>query len=211
MASKSVAVLGVGFMGRGIAKNIILKGGSAGLESCYLFDINPNQISSLIAEINQKSELAVARSLHLPLKVNQIHSLTSPKDVLNKVDVVSMSLPSEEACFTLLFHEKDGIIVNHTSPGGNKEQKKYILDHSTYSRKFVMHCAGTAKKFSENIRFIDAPVSGGPQGALNGTLSVMIGGSQVKLASLLPYLKLFSAKQSFFGDVGKAYLLILFL
>src|SRR5438046_2660496 len=125
-SAKSVAVLGVGFMGKGIAKNVILKGGSAGLENCYLFDINPNQISSLIAEINQNLESVSSQSLLLPLKANQIHSLNNSKDVLKHTDVVSMSLPSEEACFKLLFHEKDGMITNYSN-ADSVGAKKYIL------------------------------------------------------------------------------------
>lgn len=45
-----------------------------------------------------------------------------------------------------------------------------------------------------NIALIDAPVSGGPKGADNGTLSVMASGPAAALAAVMPVLREFGAK-----------------
>ena len=39
-----------------------------------------------------------------------------------------------------------------------------------------LHAASAAA----GVSFLDAPVSGGPEGAANGTLSIMAGGSEVR-------------------------------
>ena len=41
---------------------------------------------------------------------------------------------------------------------------------------------------SQGIGFVDAPVSGGPQGAAAGQLDIMVGGEDADVARALPYL-----------------------
>ena len=41
---------------------------------------------------------------------------------------------------------------------------------------------------SQGIGFVDAPVSGGPQGAAAGQLAIMVGGEDADVARALPYL-----------------------
>ncbi len=50
--------------------------------------------------------------------------------------------------------------------------------------------------------FIDAPVSGGVEGAKNGKLSVMAGGDEKTLSRILPALNCFAARITHMGDVG---------
>jgi 3-hydroxyisobutyrate dehydrogenase-like beta-hydroxyacid dehydrogenase len=54
-----------------------------------------------------------------------------------------------------------------------------------------------------NVQYIDGPVSGGPQGALNGTLSVMLGGDAQSIAKCTPYMQMYAQKILHMGDVGK--------
>jgi 3-hydroxyisobutyrate dehydrogenase-like beta-hydroxyacid dehydrogenase len=85
--------------------------------------------------------------------------LQTSKDILNQTDIISLSLPSEEVCENLLFGKESGIVYNLKNP----DKHRIIMDHSTYSKTFVTHCAKQAKLHG-NISFVDAPVSGGPQG-----------------------------------------------
>jgi 3-hydroxyisobutyrate dehydrogenase-like beta-hydroxyacid dehydrogenase len=55
---------------------------------------------------------------------------------------------------------------------------------------------------SRGVGFIDAPASGGPQGAINGTLSVMAGGGEEDFQKAHPLLKDISAEVNYFGPVG---------
>jgi 3-hydroxyisobutyrate dehydrogenase len=49
---------------------------------------------------------------------------------------------------------------------------------------------------------IDAPVSGGPKGALAGTMTMVIGGSDADVARATPVLEAMSAKRVHIGPVG---------
>lgn len=53
-----------------------------------------------------------------------------------------------------------------------------------------------------NAGFIDAPVSGGVEGARLGTLSVMAGGDSANLARIMPVLEAISATVTHMGPVG---------
>ncbi|HEV2282434.1 MAG TPA: NAD(P)-dependent oxidoreductase [bacterium] len=51
-------------------------------------------------------------------------------------------------------------------------------------------------------RFLDAPVTGGPRGAQDGTLTIMVGGEASTLADVRPVLEAMSAHIYHFGPVG---------
>lgn len=51
-------------------------------------------------------------------------------------------------------------------------------------------------------RVVDAPVSGGPQGARDGTLSIMVGGDAATVGRLRPVLELLGSVVRHLGDVG---------
>jgi 3-hydroxyisobutyrate dehydrogenase-like beta-hydroxyacid dehydrogenase len=51
-------------------------------------------------------------------------------------------------------------------------------------------------------RFLDAPVTGGPKGAQDGTLTIMVGGEASTLADVRPVLEAMSARIYHFGPVG---------
>jgi 3-hydroxyisobutyrate dehydrogenase len=50
--------------------------------------------------------------------------------------------------------------------------------------------------------FVDAPVSGGVEGARNGRLSVMVGGAEADVARATPVLEAFAARITHMGPVG---------
>lgn len=75
-----------------------------------------------------------------------------------------------------------------------------VVDHSTVS----METARQAEKILEarKIGFVDAPVSGGVEGARNGKLSIMVGGSEENLEKVRPALNTYAAKITHMGDTG---------
>lgn len=65
----------------------------------------------------------------------------------------------------------------------------------------------TAQRISETLAvadagFVDAPVSGGVEGARKGTLSVMAGGDSTNLLRIMPVLEAISATVTHMGPVG---------
>ena len=59
-----------------------------------------------------------------------------------------------------------------------------IVDHSTTSLDLVSSISQHPKILEKKISFFDAPVSGGEAGAVNGALSIMLGGPKKKLIQI---------------------------
>lgn len=75
-----------------------------------------------------------------------------------------------------------------------------VVDHSTVS-------ADTAKRTqallaARGVGFVDAPVSGGVEGARNGKLSVMAGGNAADLEIARPVLEAYAARITHMGGTG---------
>ena len=75
-----------------------------------------------------------------------------------------------------------------------------VIIHSTILPET---CISLAAKFAERgIELIDAPVSGGGQGAADGTLTVMLGGKAEAVAAAKPVLESFAGLILHLGPVG---------
>lgn len=59
-----------------------------------------------------------------------------------------------------------------------------------------------AQAIEHDLRLIDAPVSGGPEGAAEGTLSIFVGGDAAHVAEILPLLEVIGAKIDHLGPHG---------
>ena len=59
-----------------------------------------------------------------------------------------------------------------------------VVDHSTTSLDLVSSISQHPKILEKKISFFDAPVSGGEAGAVNGALSIMLGGPKKKLVQI---------------------------
>lgn len=75
-----------------------------------------------------------------------------------------------------------------------------VIDTSTVSSE----TAKTAAKLlaRQQVHFLDAPVSGGVEGAQNGTLAMMVGGDENILEKARPVLDTISARVIYMGDTG---------
>ncbi len=75
-----------------------------------------------------------------------------------------------------------------------------FIDHTTAS-------AGLARELSEqalhrDLHFLDAPVSGGEQGAINGQLTIMCGGSAAAFALAEPVMAPYTRQCRLMGEAG---------
>ena len=77
-----------------------------------------------------------------------------------------------------------------------------IVDMSTIAPSVSRKLAQTASE--RGIHFLDAPVSGGSQGAINGTLTIMTGGERDIFEQALPVLEAMGKKENIFhvGPTG---------
>src|SRR5258708_33091775 len=55
---------------------------------------------------------------------------------------------------------------------------------------------------TREVHFLDAPVSGGSQGAINGTLSIMVGGDEESLNTARPVLEAMGKNIFYVGPQG---------
>jgi 3-hydroxyisobutyrate dehydrogenase-like beta-hydroxyacid dehydrogenase len=79
-----------------------------------------------------------------------------------------------------------------------------LIDHTTTSATIAQELGQIAK--AAGIHFLDAPVSGGQNGAINGTLTVMVGGDQTAFERAKPIAAPFSKAFTHVGENGKGQL-----
>jgi 2-hydroxy-3-oxopropionate reductase len=103
----------------------------------------------------------------------------SPKSLAAEADVIITMVPTTADVEEVLLGNQ-GII--HSAKKGC-----IVIDMSTVSASATQSVAQQlAKKF---IDLLDAPVSGGEQGAIDGTLSIMVGGKATALQKVMPVFK----------------------
>jgi 3-hydroxyisobutyrate dehydrogenase len=75
-----------------------------------------------------------------------------------------------------------------------------FVDHTTASAGLARELAEEAHK--RGMHFVDAPVSGGEQGAKNGQLTIMCGGSPAAYQKTEPVLSTYARQCRLMGDAG---------
>ena len=87
----------------------------------------------------------------------------------------------------------EGVI--HGAPQG-----AIVIDMSTISPAATHKMAEELSK--KGIKMLDAPVSGGPEGANNGTLAIMVGGDAADFDKALPILEIMGKTVTHVGPIG---------
>ena len=118
------------------------------------------------------------------------------EDAVKDADVVITCTGRDEDMMEIVFSE--GGMMPHL------KNDSIFIDHTTTSFKLAKHLNEALK--SKNIAFIDAPVSGGEAGAINGVLSVMAGGDSHILDSCDSIIKTYSKSITLMGDSGSGQL-----
>jgi 3-hydroxyisobutyrate dehydrogenase-like beta-hydroxyacid dehydrogenase len=116
----------------------------------------------------------------------------SPADAAQGARVVITNVTATQDVESVLLG-KDGVI--HSAGAGT-----ICIDHSTIATDGTRCMASTLA--AKGITLLDAPVSGGSQGAVAGTLSIMVGGDAAAYAEALPLLALYGKTIVHVGDSG---------
>lgn len=85
-------------------------------------------------------------------------------------------------------------LAPHIKPG------TIVIDHSTVAPDTAKQAASRLQ--AVGAHFLDAPVSGGVEGAKNGKLSIMVGGDAAVLERARPVLEAYALRITHLGDVG---------
>lgn len=75
-----------------------------------------------------------------------------------------------------------------------------LIDHTTASAEVAREIWQKAR--DKGVGFVDAPVSGGQAGAVNGLLTVMCGGEQAHFDAMKPVAMTFSQAVTLLGEAG---------
>lgn len=82
----------------------------------------------------------------------------------------------------------------------NAKENAIVIDFTTSSPRFAVKIYETAIK--KNIYTLDAPVSGGDIGAINATLSIMVGGDEQIFHKAYPLFEILGSTINYCGQAG---------
>ena len=114
------------------------------------------------------------------------------EDAVSDADVVITCTGRDEDMMEIVFSE-NGMLAYLKSGS-------IFVDHTTTSCKLAKHLNKSLQ--SKGIDFIDAPVSGGEAGAVNGELTVMAGGDKAILESCDSIITTYSKSITLMGEAG---------
>jgi 2-hydroxy-3-oxopropionate reductase len=117
---------------------------------------------------------------------------SSPKDVAAQCDVLITMLPNSPEVEQVALG-KDGIVEGARAG-------LIFVDMSTIS-PIVSKKVGEALA-AKGVKMLDAPVSGGEKGAIDGALSIMVGGDKATFDPLLPIFQAMGKTITLLGPLG---------
>jgi 2-hydroxy-3-oxopropionate reductase len=117
---------------------------------------------------------------------------TSPKEVAEKCDVVVTMLPNSPHVRAVVSGPRG--VIEGAGPG------KTVIDMSSIAPLASREIASLLAE--KGVEMLDAPVSGGEPKAIDGTLSVMVGGKKDVFERCYPIMKSMAASVVRVGDAG---------
>lgn len=117
---------------------------------------------------------------------------TSPKDVAERSDIIMTMLPNSPDVREVILGANG--VIEGTRPGS------LVIDLSSIAPNASREIAESLAQ--NNVRFLDAPVSGGEPKAIDGTLSIMVGGNSEDFEEVYPLLKAMGSTIVLCGGVG---------
>jgi 3-hydroxyisobutyrate dehydrogenase len=126
----------------------------------------------------------------------------TPREACAAADAI-ISMVSDDEASRALWCGPDGILAASPNPGA------LAIECSTLSHAWVVELAARAR--AGGLRYVDAPVTGLPQVAAAGELTLLVGAEPADLAAARGLLASFSRRIIHFGAVGTgtAYKLII--
>jgi 3-hydroxyisobutyrate dehydrogenase len=155
--------------------------------------------------------LAAGHTLHLynrtaartnTLTQQGAKSFATPAAACDGVDAI-LSMVADDSASRAIWCDIDGVLAAALRPNA------FAVECSTLSHAWVMKLSGKAK--SRGLRYLDAPVTGLPDAAAAGTLTLLVGADTAELEAARELLTAFSQRIIHFGAVGAgtAYKLII--
>ncbi len=173
---KKVGFIGLGVMGSNMAKNLVNH-----VDQLNIISRNSKKTFNFTSKLKKNKKLKIFDKL---------------EDLAKQSNII-ISCVGNDRDLKDIFLTKKGII-NYVS------KNTVIIDHTTASAEIteVLY-----KKFLiKKCFFYDAPVSGGEIGAINGTLSIMVGGNKKKINLIKNIVSNYSKSIVYMGKSGNGQL-----
>ncbi|HZS09738.1 MAG TPA: NAD(P)-dependent oxidoreductase [Blastocatellia bacterium] len=171
----NTGLIGLGIMGAPMARNIIKAG----------FPL------TVTTRTEGKAESFVAEA-----------KAANPSAQVRAVATAAEVAAASEVVITMVTDTPDVVAVARGEHGifAGARQGTVIIDMSTISPQVTRELAAEAA--SRGLSWLDAPVSGGQKGAIEGTLTIMIGGDEGALGRARPVLEAMGKRITHFGPAG---------
>jgi 3-hydroxyisobutyrate dehydrogenase-like beta-hydroxyacid dehydrogenase len=119
---------------------------------------------------------------------------------------VAEAVADAEIVFTCLGNDDDvrAVVTGENGALAAMRPGAILVDHTTTSAGLARELAGLSE--ARSVGFVDAPVSGGQQGAENGQLTVMCGGGQQHFDAVKVVIERYAKSIQLMGDVGSGQL-----
>lgn len=121
---------------------------------------------------------------------------TLAPEAIGHSDVYLLSLPTSKQVHQVL--KEDPGLLHKASVGS------VIMDTSTSDPVVSRQLAADVE--AAGLTWLDAPVSGGPAGAINGQLGMLLGGHEATVTHMRPVLEAMSARATHVGGPGSGHI-----
>ena len=126
-------------------------------------------------------------------KITNVRLNQNASKISENNNIIILCLDKTENVKEVVFG-KNGIV-------NNAHEDTVVLDLSTTLANETINFANQLNK-KTGAAWIDAPVSGGPDKALEGNLAIMVGGDEKVVENVKPILEAISSKYTYFGVSG---------
>ncbi len=171
-----VSFLGLGVMGYPMAGHLLKKGG----HDVTVYNRSPAKAAQWVKEFKDLGG----------------KSAPTPKAAAEGADFVLMCVGNDDDVRSVA-HGDNGVLAG-------LKKGAILIDHTTASAVLARELSIETKK--RGVGFVDAPVSGGQAGAVNGQLGIMCGGDQADYDKALPVLNVYAKMCALIGGAGSGQL-----
>jgi 3-hydroxyisobutyrate dehydrogenase len=132
-----------------------------------------------------------AKALEWTADHGNAHAAT-PREAAKDVDLVFCCVGNDD--------DLRSVVLGSDGAFAGMKAGAVFVDHTTASAEVARELGAAAK--AKGLRFVDAPVSGGQAGAVNGSLTVMCGGDADAFEAMRPVALCFAKAVTRIGDDG---------
>lgn len=167
-----VGLIGLGIMGQPMARNLLRAG---------------FRLTVATRRPGKAHDFAVQNG-----ELGMVGAVTTPAEVAAASGII-VTMVTDTPDVEAVVRGEQGIFAT-AKPGS------IIIDMSTISPRVTRELAAEAA--ARGLHWLDAPVSGGEKGAIEGTLTIMVGGAEEALVKARPVLEAMGRRITHFGAAG---------